>query len=122
MSPARDERQRFRKTNCRRWAWRRRSIDLVTTLRDPEAYPAAALSELYRERWLAELALRSLKVTLGMDVLRCKSVDMVRKELAMHQIAHNLIRLLMWTAGERHAGDPQRLSFAGTQQRVLAVL
>lgn len=106
---------------CKR-AWRRRRIDLVTTLLDPEAYPAAALSELYRERWLAELDLRSLKVTLGMDVLRCKSLDMIRKELAMHQIAYNLIRLLMWTAAQRHAADPQRLSFAGTQQRILAVL
>lgn len=106
---------------CKR-AWRRRRIDLVTTLLDPQAYPAAALSELYRQRWLAELDLRSLKVTLGMDVLRCKSVDMVRKELAMHQIAYNLIRWLMWAAAKRHAADPQRLSFAGTQQRVLAAL
>jgi hypothetical protein len=106
---------------CKR-AWRRRRIDLVTMLLEPEAYPATPLRELYRERWLAELDLRSLKVTLGMDVLRCKSVDMVRKELAMHQIAYNLIRWLMWTAAQRHAADPQRLSFAGTQQRLLAVL
>ena len=106
---------------CKR-AWRRRRIDLVTTLLDPEAYPAAALGELYRERWLAELDLRSLKVTLGMDVLRCKSLDMIRKELAMHQIAYNLIRLLMWIAAERHAADARRLSFAGTQQRILAAL
>jgi hypothetical protein len=106
---------------CKR-AWRQRRIDLVTTLLDPKAYPAAALSELYRERWLAELDLRSLKTTQGMDVLRCKSVDMIRKELAMHQIAYNLIRLLMWTAAERHAANPQRLSFAGTQQRILAIL
>lgn len=106
---------------CKR-AWRRRRIDLVTTLLDPVAYPAAALSELYRERWLAELDLRSLKTTLGMDVLRCKSVAMIRKEIAMHQIAYNLIRLLMWTAAQRHAVDPSRLSFAGTQQRILAIL
>ncbi len=106
-------------TYCKR-AWRRRRIDLVTTLLDPAAYPAEALSELYRERWLAELDLRSLKTTLGMDVLRCKSEEMVRKEIAMHQIAYNLIRLLMQAAARRHGGDPQRLSFAGTQQRLLA--
>lgn len=106
---------------CRR-AWRRRRIELVTTLLDPAAYPASVLSELYRERWLAELDLRSLKTTLGMDVLRCQSPAMVRKELAMHQIAYNLIRLLMWTAAERHAVDASRLSFAGTQQRILAIL
>ena len=109
------------KTYCKR-AWRQRRIDLVTTLLDPAAYPAEALSELYRERWLAELDLRSLKTTLGMDVLRCKSEEMVRKEIAMHQIAYNLIRLLMQAAARRDGGDPRRLSFAGTQQRLLAAL
>ncbi len=106
---------------CKR-AWRPRRIDLVTTLLDPVAYPAKVLGELYRQRWLAEIDLRSLKTTLGMDVLRCKSEEMVRKEIAMHQIAYNLIRLWMQVAAEQHGVDPQRLSFAGTQQRLLAVL
>lgn len=107
-------------TYCKR-AWRQRRIKLVTTLLDPAAYPAETLSELYRQRWLAELDLRSLKSTLGMDVLRCKSVDMVHKEIAVHQTAYNLIRLLMWMAARRHDADLHRLSFAGTQQRILAV-
>jgi len=106
---------------CKR-AWRPRRIDLVTTLLDPAAYPAEALSHLYRECWLAEIDLRSLKTTLGMDVLRCKSEEMVRKEIAMHQVAYNLIRLLMQAAARDHGVDPQRLSFAGTQQRLLAAL
>ena len=108
-------------TECRR-AWRRRRIDLVTTLLDPVAYPPEALSELYRQRWLAELNLRSLKTTLGMDVLRCKSPEMVRKELLVFQIAYNLIRTLMRQAARTHQTDLQQLSFAGTRQRLLAGL
>lgn len=108
-------------TVCRR-GFRKRRIDLVTTLQDPIAYPPEALAELYRQRWLVELNLRSLKTTLGMDVLRCQSPTMVRKEIAMHPIAYNLIRALMVQAARTHEVDPQRLSFAGTQQRLLAWL
>lgn len=102
--------------------FRGRSLNLVTTLLDPTAFPAAELAKLYRDRWMAELNLRSLKTTLGMEVLRCQSPEMVRKELAVYQLAYNLIRLLMWRAAQTHRVDPRRLSFAGTQQRVLAIL
>lgn len=108
-------------TVCRR-GFRKRRIDLVTTLLDAEAYPPEALAELYRQRWWIELNLRSLKTTLGMDVLRCQSPEMVRKEIAMHQIAYNLIRTLRVQAARTHEVDVQRLSFAGTQQRLLAWL
>lgn len=108
-------------TECRR-AFRKRRIDIVTTLLDPVAYPPEALGELYRERWLAELNLRSLKTTLGMDVLRCRSPQMVRKELAVFHVVYNLIRVLMRQAARVHDVDPQRLSFAGTRQRLLAGL
>jgi len=108
-------------TECRR-AFRKRRIEIVTTLLDPVAYPGAALGELYRDRWLAELNLRSLKTTLGMDVLRCRSPEMVRKELAIFHVVYNLIRVLMMKAARAHDVDPQRLSFAGTRQRLLAWL
>jgi hypothetical protein len=108
-------------TECRR-AFRQHRIDLVTTLLDPRDYPPEALGELYRTRWLAELNLRSLKTTLGMDVLRCRSPEMVRKELAVFHVVYNLIRVLMRQAARVHDVDPQRLSFAGTRQRLLAVL
>jgi hypothetical protein len=108
-------------TVCRR-GFRKRTIELVTTLLDAKAYPPEALAELYRQRWLVELNLRSLKTTLGMDVLRCQSPDMARKEIAMHQIAYNLIRALMVQAARTHEVDLRRLSFAGTQQRLLAWL
>jgi hypothetical protein len=106
-------------TVCRR-AFRKHRIDLVTTLLDPRAYPAEALGELYHTRWLAELNLRSLKTTLGMDVLRCRSAKMIRKELAIFHVVYNLIRVLMRQAARRADLDPQQLSFAGTRQRLLA--
>lgn len=101
---------------------RSRRIEIVTTLLDPGDYPRSALAELYRDRWLVELNLRSLKITLGADRLRCKSVDMVYKELALAITAYNLIRLLMGQAARRAKRDPRRLSFAGTQHRLLAYL
>lgn len=108
-------------TLCQR-GFRQRQIELFTTLLDPVGYPPDVVAELYRDRWMAELNLRSLKTTLGMEVLRCKSVEMIHKELAMHQIAYNLIRVLMDHAAVTFDGDPHRLSFAGTQQRILCVL
>lgn len=105
-----------------RRGFRRRRLDLVTTLTDPKAYPAAELAELYRDRWLVEVSLRSLKTTQGMDVLRCKSLAMVEKELVMHQITYNAVRLLMREAAMRYNLDLHRLSFAGTQQRLAGAL
>jgi hypothetical protein len=101
---------------------RRRRLVLVTTLLDAEAYPADELAELYRDRWRVELSLRSLKISQGMDVLRCRAPEMVHKELALHQIAYNLIRLLMREAATGYGVDLQRLSFAGASQRLRALL
>jgi len=102
--------------------FRSRTIDLVTTLLNPKEVPAWELARLYRDRWSVELNLRSFKTTLKLDVLRCQSVDMTTKELLVGQIAYNLIRLLMVEAAREHECDLHRLSFAGTQQRVRAVL
>jgi hypothetical protein len=111
-----------RRRTLDRHGFRRRRLDLVTTLLDPDAYPADELAELYRDRWRVELSLRSLKITQGMDVLRCQSPAMVQKELILHQIAYNLVRLLMRDAAAAHAVDLQRLSFAGANQRIGALL
>lgn len=104
--------------DIRQRGFRSRSLTVVTTLLDPGAYPAQDLGDLYRARWHAELDLRSLKVTLGMDVLRCKSPDMVRKEVWAHLLVYNLIRGVMAAAGG--GAVPRGLSFAGAVQAVLA--
>jgi hypothetical protein len=92
---------------------------VVTTVLDPEKASRSDLLELYRDRWTIELNLRSLKTTLGMDVLRGKSLDVVRKEILMHLLLYNLLRLLMWEAAD--GTDPRRLSFAGTLHRLRGV-
>lgn len=90
---------------------RTRVITLVTTLLDPEAYPAAALAELYLSRWQIEVNFRHLKTTMGMEVLHCKTVAGVLKELHMFAIAYNLVRLVMLEASRRQKVPLDRISF-----------
>lgn len=90
---------------------RTRVVTLATTLLDPVAYPAAALAELYGQRWQVETNLRHLKQTMGMDVLRCQTVDGVQKEVAMYLLVHNLIRLVMLEAAKRQGVAVDRISF-----------
>ena len=77
-------------------------------------YRPADLSELYRRRWNIELDFRNIKVAMGMAHIACKSPAMVRKQLAFHTIAYNLIRLLMIDAVAAHNKPIERLSFKGT--------
>jgi hypothetical protein len=94
--------------------FRPESIVVVTTLTDPIAYPAVQIAELYLRRWSVELFFRDIKITLGMDVLRCLSPQMVRKEILLHAIVYNLIRALMQQAAALYAVDLSRISFKGT--------
>ena len=81
--------------------WRVRALTLVTTCCDAQQYTVEQLARVYHGRWQAEVDLRSIKVTMQMDVLRCKTPAMVRKELWMHLLAYNLIRGVMADAAER---------------------
>ena len=65
---------------------------LVTTLLEPTVAPARALGALYKMRWNIEVDFRTIKATLEMDVLRCKSQPMVGKEIAVCFLAYNLVR------------------------------
>jgi hypothetical protein len=89
-------------------------ITLATTLFDQRQYPKEDLAQLYRRRWMAELYLRDIKTTLGMDLLRCKTPDMVHKELIMYMIAYNLIRALILQSCIILQIQMDRLSFKGT--------
>jgi hypothetical protein len=102
--------------------FRSRTVWIATTLLDPVAFPADAIRALHRDRWTIELNFRSLKISLGMDVLRGHSPDVVHKEIAMHLAAYNLLRLLMWQAARLRGRDPRRLSFAGTLHRLRCAL
>jgi hypothetical protein len=89
-------------------------ILLVTTLLDPKTFPRKRFEELYLKRWMAELFLRDIKITMGMDVLKCKSPQMIHKELWMYILAYNLIRCIMFKAAKIHGTMPLRISFKGT--------
>jgi hypothetical protein len=101
-------------------AYRSRSIVVATSLLDADVYSKAAVAELYRARWNAELNLRSLKTTLQMDVLRGKTPAMVRKEIWMHMLVYNLIRQTMVEAAKAHECEPGTISFKGTLQTLNA--
>ena len=94
--------------------FRTAKIIVVTSLLDPDEYPASALRELYLRRWAIELYFRDIKTSLGMDVLRCKTPDMVGKELSMHAIAYNTLRALMQEASIAGNTPLARISFKGT--------
>ena len=93
---------------------------LVTTLTDAVEYPKEDVAALFLERWNIELDLRSIKCVLGMDVLRCKSPEMVEKEVWMHLLAYNLIRGVMAEAAAAHDERPRHLSFKGALQTMTA--
>jgi hypothetical protein len=111
---------RLVRVHIRQRGFRTRQVVVVTTLLDAEEYSARDLAELYRARWHAELDLRSLKVTLNMDVLRCKTPAMVRKEVWAHLLAYNLIRAVMARASVEYDTAPRALSFKGTLQTMTA--
>ena len=91
--------------------FRTRTVTLVTTLLDAELYTLDALAQLYGTRWQVELNLRHLKTTMKMDVLKCKTVEGVLKELTVYAIVYNLVRVVMVEAARRQGVDPERISF-----------
>jgi hypothetical protein len=103
-----------------RRGFRTRSFVVVTTLLDPEAFPPAELADVYRWRSNAELDIRSIKQTMKMDVLRCKTPEMVLKEIWAHLLGYNLVRGVMAEAARRHGVSPRRLSFQGARQVIEA--
>lgn len=102
--------------------FRTQELIVVTTLLDAKEYPATEIAALYRRRWQAELNLRSLKIVLQMDHLRCKTPHRVRNEFYMHLAAYNLIRQMMAVAASHAGVEPWTVSFKGTLQTLLKLL
>lgn len=109
---------RILRFSLRRPGYRTHTLTLVTTLVDAQRYPAEQLALLYAKRWRIELWFRDIKTSMGMEVLRCQSPNMIHKELEMFFIAYNLIRCLMIQASRNHQVEIQRLSFKGTVDSV----
>ena len=110
------------RVRVRQPGFRTRCVLVVTTLLDAGAYAAEELAELYRQRWQAELHLRSIKIVLQMDHLRCQTPQRVRNEIWMHLLGYNLLRGMMVQAGLRAHVPPWRISFKGTLQTLNAFL
>lgn len=104
------------RVRVRQKGFRTKELVVVTTLLDPEKYPADEIANLYRRRWQAELNLRSLKIVLQMDHLRCKTPHRVRNEFYMHLIAYNLIRRVIAVAAFASGVEPRTISFKGALQ------
>jgi len=88
------------------------TITLVTTLLDPDIYPAEELVAVLKGRWAVEVNLRHLKTTMKMDILRSQTVAGIEKELYMFLIVYNLVRLVMLEAAARQDVAVDRISFA----------
>lgn len=98
--------------------FRSQEFHLVTTLLDHTVYPAEELAKLYFKRWDVELFFRDIKVTMGLDILRCKSPEMIRKEILIYFIAYNCIRRLMKQSAETADVPIRTVSFKGSVQAI----
>ena len=82
---------------------------VVTTILDA-AIGGGEIGELYERRWDGEVDIRSIKSTMKMDILRCKTPAMVRKEIWAHLLAYNLLRTVMAAAAGENNVEPARRS------------
>ena len=98
--------------------FRTRTVTLATSLTDADAYPADQIRALYGQRWEVELHFHQIKILLGLDILRCKSPELIEKETLIHFIAYNMIRLFMQKAAGTHRVNLDRISFNGTLDTV----
>ncbi|WP_406698426.1 hypothetical protein V5E97_06110 [Singulisphaera sp. Ch08] len=93
----------------------------MTSLLDAAAYPAEALTELYFRRWQAKINLRYLKIIMETDVMQCKTVDGVLKELAMFALAYNLVRSVMGESARLQGVDPDRIGLMDTVRWLIGI-
>lgn len=87
---------------------------IATSLLNAEAYPVDEIRAWYKKRWKVEGLIQELKVWLGADVLRSKTVAGILKELYARVIALNLIHWLILKSAQKHGKLPERLSVSAT--------
>ncbi len=100
--------------------FRTESLVAVTTLLNEKKYQQQDIAELYHQRWLVELDIRAIKIQLGMDVLRCQSPEMVRKEIWSCLLVYNLIRKTILESAKASHLSPRQISFTAAMQKVAA--
>jgi hypothetical protein len=92
---------------------------VVTTILDA-SIDGGQIGDLYERRWQGEVDIRSIKSVMQMDILRCKTPEMVRKEIWAHLLAYNLLRTAMAVAAVEVGIEPRHVSFKGAKQAVTA--
>jgi Transposase DDE domain len=98
---------------------RAEQFKVVTTILDA-SIDGGRIGDLYERRWQGEVDIRSIKSTMKMDILRCKSPEMVQKEIWAHLLAYNLLRTVMALAASESSVEPRQISFKGAKQAVTA--
>jgi hypothetical protein len=98
---------------------RAKQFRVITTILDASV-DGRQIGDLYERRWSGEIDIRSIKSTMQMDVLRCKTPEMVRKEIWAHLLAYNLLRTVMAVAAAESGIEPRQVSFKGAKQAVTA--
>ncbi len=98
---------------------RAEKFHVITTILDAEI-DGGQFGDLYERRWEGEVDLRSIKATMQMDVLRCKTPEMVEKEIWAHLLAYNLLRTAMAIAAQENGIEPRQVSFKGAKQALTA--
>jgi hypothetical protein len=91
--------------------FRVKEVTIVTTLLDPQRYPAEDLAQAYGLRWTIETCFAHIKTTMKMDVLRCQTLRGVTKELIMFLLVYNMVRMTMLEAARRQEVPVDRISF-----------
>ncbi len=102
--------------------YRTRELTVMTTLLDADLYPTEEILRAYFKRWRLEMCFDDLKTTLGMEMLQCRSPEMVKRELVVFLITHNLIRWLMAQGAHSGGVDLERLSFTRDSRRLSPVV
>ena len=98
---------------------RAEQFKVVTTILDA-SIDGGQIGELYERRWDGEVDLRSIKSTMKIEILRCKTPEMVHKEIWAHLLAYNLLRAVMAVAASESAVEPREISFKGAKQALMA--
>jgi hypothetical protein len=98
--------------------FRVKGVDYVTTLLNAKQFHKQELANLYKERWKIELDFLAIKTHMGMEMLRCKTPEMVQKEIAVHLLAYNIIRGNLAQAAIMHNKIPRQLSFRSAVQLI----
>jgi hypothetical protein len=98
---------------------RAEQFKVITTIVEP-SIDGGQIGDLYERRWEGEVDIRSIKSTMKMDILRCKTPEMVRKEIWAHLLAYNLLRTVMAVAANENDVEPRKISFKGAKQALTA--